>query len=76
MGAGVSELRIALATEAKDLGHRMSDWKEYKSQPGKWTSHCHRCGGMLIVYDALPSYGDQINGPRIIEQECRGEKVS
>lgn len=68
-------LRQQLHADLLERRHRMSDWKEYKSQDGKWTSHCHGCGGILIQYDYVSiAQGDQIVVPKPLQGECCGEE--
>lgn len=64
-------LRKLVADAARDHGHDLSTFREYNSQPGKWTAHCHSCGALAIVYDAVPLRGDQVNAARFFEA-CRG----
>lgn len=55
-------LRKTVEEQATELGHDLSRFKEYPSVRGKWTAHCHRCGGIVIVYDGIPERGDQVAG--------------
>lgn len=63
-----SSLRKTILQQAGDLGHNLSRFKKYSSCPGKYTAHCHRCGGIVIVYDKIPEYGDQVAGA--VFNEC------
>lgn len=60
-------LRKTVAQQAQDNGHDLSRFKEYGSRPGKWTAHCHSCGAIVIVYDTVPEYGDQIAGAGVFK---------
>ena len=60
-------LRKIVAQQALDNGHDLARFKEYSSQQGKWTSHCHQCGALIIVYDEIPERGDQISGRAVFE---------
>lgn len=60
-------LRSAVAADLRERGHRPSDWKEYKSEPGKWTCFCRGCGAVIIAYDDVPLWRDQVVAP---EGEC------
>lgn len=59
---GVRKLVLDSATEH---GHDLSRFKEYPSYDGKWVAHCHHCGGVAIVYDKTPKYGDQVNAAKL-----------
>jgi len=63
-------LRKIVAEQALSQGHDLACFKEYASCQGKWVSHCHECGAMVIVYDTVPERGDQIAGPGIFKA-CR-----
>lgn len=69
-------LRKIVAQQALDLGHDLSPFREYGSRPGKWTAHCHSCGGLVIVYDTVPEFGDQIGGPAVFKACQRSTVVS
>lgn len=58
-------LRKIVLDKATEYGHDLSRFKEYASCDGKWVAHCHRCGGVAIVYDKTPRYGDQINAAKL-----------
>jgi MinD superfamily P-loop ATPase len=65
------QLRSAARACALRLGHDLTDWIEYDSKPGKWTSYCHGCGAMAIVYDSpAMTLGDQILG-NALTKDCR-----
>lgn len=64
-------LRKAVREQASELGHELTQFDEYESLPGKWTSYCPRCGSMVIVYDAPPVRGDQVAG-KALSQRCTG----
>jgi hypothetical protein len=63
-------LRRAVREQAEARGHRLTQFSEYESRPGKWTAFCMNCERLVIVYDAPPDVGDQINGPQILEKDC------
>jgi hypothetical protein len=63
-------LRKVVRDEAINRGHELTLFSEYESYPGKWTAFCNLCGRIVIVYDAPPERGDQINGKMIVEKEC------
>ncbi len=60
-------LRKIVAQKAIEFGHDLARFKEYSSRVGKWTTHCHQCGAMVIVYDDIPERGDQICGPAVFK---------
>lgn len=65
-----AQLRRAIKQHALDLGHDLTDWVEYDSRPGKWTSFCHTCGSMAIMYDRPDmTLGDQVLG-NALTKEC------
>ena len=65
------QLRRTARDHATTLGHDLTDWVEYESLPGKWTSYCRTCGYMAIVYDHPKlAPGDQILG-NALTKECR-----
>lgn len=63
-------LRKAVRDTAETLGHSLTRFSEYESHPGKWTAYCQHCEHLVIVYDAVPTRGDQINGRKILEERC------
>lgn len=66
-----SAIRRAAREHATHLGHDLTDWSEYESVPGKWTSYCRTCGLMAITYDSPAlTLGDQILG-HALTKECR-----
>lgn len=67
-------LRKIVAQQAFDQGHDLSQFREYKSQDGKWVAHCHSCGAMCIVYDRMPERGDQVAGKAIF-QPCNPDEL-
>lgn len=67
----VKGLRKIVADQARDLGHDLSQFREYPSLKGKWTAYCHSCGAFTIVYDFVPERGDQIAGKAVFER-CSG----
>jgi hypothetical protein len=64
-------LRALVEEQATNLGHEVTEWREYKNQRGKWTAYCKRCGLMAIVYDEPPVVGDQVGGWLISRGECK-----
>jgi hypothetical protein len=64
-------LRKLVKDQCEGLGHKVTRFSEYESQPGKWTAYCETCGKVIIVYDEPPRLGDQINSPCLTEV-CRG----
>ena len=64
-------LRKAVRDQAETLGHTLNQFSEYESRRGKWTAFCTQCERIVIVYDTPPDVGDQINGPRILEERCK-----
>lgn len=64
-------LRKLIRDTAATLGHELTRFQEYESHPGKWTAFCVKCERLVIVYDAPPERGDQINGRLIVEERCR-----
>lgn len=64
-------LRRAVREQAESLGHELTRFAEYESTPGKWTAFCTKCERLVIVYDEVPSRGDQVNGKRVLEERCR-----
>jgi hypothetical protein len=64
-------LRKLVREQAAALGHDLTLFSEYESHRGKWTAFCNRCSRIVIVYDAPPERGDQINGKLILEKECQ-----
>lgn len=65
------DLRRVVREQAEARGHKLTLFSEYESRPGKWTAHCIYCERLVIVYDEPPEVGDQINGPKILERDCR-----
>ena len=55
-------LRRAAADAAALLGHKLGDWTEYESTPGKWTAFCQHCALIVIVYDTPQAHVDQVLG--------------
>lgn len=68
-------LRKAVKDSCEDLGHHLSRFEEYESNPGKWTAYCLACGLMAIVYDQPPVRGDQIAG-WCLSSKCSGQSRS
>ncbi len=64
-------LRRAVRESAELRGHKLFPFTEYESQRGKWTTYCAGCSAIIIVYDAPQDVFDQINGPAILEKDCR-----
>lgn len=64
-------LRKAVREQAEVLGHKLTQFSEYESRPGKWTAFCTFCEHIVIVYDAPQDVFDQINGPKVLEKECK-----
>lgn len=65
-----NSLRRAVEAEVKILGHQLGAWREYDSQPGKWTTHCEFCGLIAIVYDYVPAVGDQVSMGWLLRAKC------
>lgn len=71
-----SAVRSAARRTAFDLGHDLTDFREYGSCDGKWTAYCHTCGAFAIVYDRIPERGDQVCGRALTDGCGRSEAVS
>ena len=54
-------LRRAVAEDVAKRGHKLGEWSEYESLPGKWTAYCMNCGLIAIVYDKPQEHVDQVN---------------
>jgi hypothetical protein len=55
-------LRRAARDAAAEKGHKLGDFTEYESCPGKWTAFCQTCGLIVIVYDEPQADVDQVFG--------------
>ena len=73
-----NELRKVIREQAAERGHVLKPFEEYGSagQDGKWTSFCEKCCSIVIMYDECPTWGDQINGPAILDADCKGSGSS
>lgn len=68
-------LRKTVIEACEDYGHDLARFKEYPSYRGKWVTHCHSCGWIVIVYDEIPHHGgDQINS-RCLTEGCQGSSA-
>jgi hypothetical protein len=63
-------LRKTVREHAFSLGHDLTLFTPYESDPTKWTAFCNTCCHIIIVYDVPPQRGDQVNGKNILERQC------